>query len=583
MQRRPRLSVEDWPHRPVNCRFGTTLGGDVDMPDPECVPINNMEPTPFETDLFKGYVMLNLRNVDGETDPWGEGGRFHGKRRNVVLTIQGQFKKELPYTNVYCGLMWKKQLVNLPWGIMVKAAEGAIATLSPGAVSDIQAAEFPHFMNLLLAGVDTLDVRTDEDGPLDISNVIVTERSQWSTPKQRMGYSKKLRGKNADDENNVWKTDRQYTFDFYGDKVELTRFVAMVPTLSPFHLEKYFNGQPFPFVARTGDGEILWNFEIWNEIQFDDDDDLAQALAEQLEQPVGLPTEVSSQLSLQDSFPSTLTMGDTHSVPSSGAALVRDHSFVSCIPSETSELLPQQPSLRGHRWRSRLKLRGRWADWDVNKEESRPKEALCAIILLLCFIAMGALVSYWWHDELFKRVKRSITKEISTKEWLLSLAAAAAAIGVCSVVGAVTQFIKTSTKYGKAELMHVTAAALLSVPEEAVFRCAILPVHEDPDNKTMAMWMSLSVILFVFHFPLIASATSLGYPTLCDPRYLALSAVVGVACVAIYSLSESLWTASLTNAICSTVWLLLGGGSRRLRRVRIVLPSPTQSPTLYYR
>ena len=579
MHRRPRYAVEDWPHRPVNCRFGTCLGGDVDMPDPECIAINNKEPTPFETDLFKGYVMLNLRNVEGETDPWGEGGRFHGKRRNVVLTIQGQFKKELPYTDVYCGLMWKKELVNLPWGIMVRAAEGAIATLSPGAMSDIQASENPHFMNLLLAGVDTLDVRTEEDGPLDIGSVIVSERSNWSTPKQRMGYSKKLRGK-IDEEQNVWKTDKQYTFDFYGDKVELTRFVAMVPTLSAFHLEKYLNGQPFPFVARTSAGDVLWHFEIWNEIQFDDEADLAKAISEQL--GPSLP-EVASQLSLQDSFPSTLTMASQPG--SSGAAMIRDHSFVSCIPSDSSgELLLPQQNRRDRRWRNRLKLRDRWADWDQQRgeESSRPKETLCAIILLLCFVAMGGLVSYWWHEELYHRIKTSLTHHLGTRDWLLSLASAASAIGVCSVVGAATQFTKRTTKYGKMELIHVTVAAVLSIPEEIVFRCAILPVGSNPDNRTMAMWMSLSVILFIFHFPLIASATSMGYPTLCDPRFLALSAGVGIACVATYSLTESLWTTSLTNAICSSLWLLLGGGSRRLRRVRIVVPSPTSSPIMCY-
>ena len=332
------LKREEFPYRPVNCRFGTALGGKVTMESPESIPINAAKPVPFETKLFKGQMTICVRGAPKtETDPWAKGGRFEGKKRKVVLTIQGKFKKRLCRNEVQCGLVWKSPLTNLPWAFVLNAAENLILAFSPGATSNLSAASEPHFLNSLLAGVDGLNAAQTESDRFDMMSSITPERSEWPTAKRRMDAAKKLSERTEkdaaatasgsrsrsrsptpspggggrlvrttsekskllgdsvsssapqqsptqkpaptplspsattplEDEWGFWEPETEYTFDFYGDKVDLTRFTAYVPTLPEIQLNKYFNGQPFPFIARTKSGEVLWHFEIWHESLFD--------------------------------------------------------------------------------------------------------------------------------------------------------------------------------------------------------------------------------------------------------------------------------------------------------------------------
>eukprot|EP00659_Diplonema_papillatum_P012917 gene12917-19919_t len=691
------LTPDKFKYPPVNCRAGTNLGGVMRMEHPECVPINAKAPTPFETDLFKGHVQMNIRGATGtETDPWAEGERFHGKRRKLVFTVQGRFKERMRRDQVDCGLIWKSKLANLPWPFVLKAAEGVIASLCSGARSNVQAEVEPHFVNNLLAGADTLHVRPPGGDPMDTSRDIVFEHGEFTsakkrtqtaralakrppapppvgvalppadppeeddddaddggqaTPLSRSGSSSSAGGRDtakgdpglvdarftdasrrlsatlpvagaAEDESfgwGFWEPENEYTFDFYGDKVDLARFAALVPSLPEISLCRYFNGQPFPMVARTLDGRIVWHFEVWHEHLFDRTEPNRLSLPDSLSHrssPLTFPAVGDmSEASFAEGRHSrnsdsggrtysllscvTRATGHTfHSVdsvaaddlqtprmaPHDGRSSLQDFSGV---PSSVPVSALAGSSQRGKK-RRLLKLRtDRWAQWDEHLgsgNEPRPSDSLCAACIALACCAFLGVVVYWWHDLVYQRLRSSVTHPPSAFGLLLSAGVLASVVLMGFFVGSSTEFVKYAewAPLNRQGIIQLAAAVALAVPEEMAFRALIIPYHSsledgrEADPRTTAMWTVLSVVLFVGHFPLMATTVfPLGYPTFLDPRFLALTFIVGVGCSGAYLVSGSLWVAACVNAVSALLWVYLGGGSRRLRRVRIMLPTST--------
>ncbi len=113
------------------------------------------------------------------------------------------------------------------------------------------------------------------------------------------------------------------------------------------------------------------------------------------------------------------------------------------------------------------------------------------------------------------------------------------------------------------------AAALLVLPalvEELIFRGLLLPHPlEGVPAAAMAAWGALSVGLFVAYHPL---AGRLWYPqgraVSDDPRFLLQCTLLGGACVLVYSLTGSLWSAVGLHWLAVLVWLEALGGHQRL-------------------
>ena len=725
------------------------------MPNPECIPINSRKATPFETSLFKGHVSMNIRGVSGaESDPWAAGERFHGKKRKVVLTVQGHFKRRVLRSEVKCGMVWKSALTNLPWSFVLNAAENVILAFSPGATSNLSSPTGPGFMNYLLAGVDSMHVAEGGEDRFDMLSSITPEKSEFATPKKRMEHVRKLGEKqkqkkpakvekekegsnrlsntysgmaatqpvlkvpigsettkllaDSDDEEwGYWEPGDEYTFDFYGDKIDLARFVAHIPTLPEINLNKYFNGQPFPFVATTTSGEVLWHFEVWHSLLFEEGNStyspeqcgmagssssssFSSDLSKNLNRRASKENLSSEQTGSHQgnegwSFPSCPEQYNPEDIRFDESSLggtqrmKRALSFQSCQTDGAPSLgyaafqgsrhsgalsqsegmqtplsyttgqhpaprYPKSPALcprssncylssedvldyhnneprtvvygggrsrsgsgnrlphggandsiaggRGMlRFKNPVPLRDRWLSWDEHlgggASQPRPTDYFCASLVALFGIGFFVLCLVWYHDTLADRIRqKTIELRPSTMECIKILGITAGTLVVAFLIGRITEFIKApylrepSTKgrpllgLNMADSTFVVLAILLSIPEELCFRGVMIPTkQQEHDPHARVMWAVLSIVMYVGHFPLVATTVfPRGYPTLVDPRFLALASCVGIGSCLVIAEVETVWACAFLNGVCTLCWLVAGGGLKRLRKVRIRIP-----------
>eukprot|EP01062_Namystynia_karyoxenos_P073593 TRINITY_DN70391_c0_g1_i1.p1 TRINITY_DN70391_c0_g1~~TRINITY_DN70391_c0_g1_i1.p1 ORF type:complete len:793 (+),score=233.95 TRINITY_DN70391_c0_g1_i1:103-2379(+) len=563
---RPQLQHPDlWQHFPLLCRCGPGLPVLTDC-DSRCIPLNPRAPVHFETPLFRGRMYLAVRNCPrAHTDPWAPGARFAPKRRKTVLTVQGNFKERLRMDTVQTGWEWAQALRNLPWGI--GNAERLIRVLGgPGSTSDLCSKTRPFLFNLLCCGADAMHVWDPQADPpeqqFDITAGICPERSHWPDVKARQ----QALGAGRQAAKHYFETAPTYTFDFYGDKIDLPEFVVNIPVLGKFGLTPYLGPQPLPFLARTLQGDYLWNFEVWH----------AQAL------PL-LPPAAIAEVSEEEAILSVHS--DTTSFLSAehwGAESVeRRSTYQTCFPDGRPEDarcaggtdFPRRRKLGRVRIGT---LRDRWAAWDVTGHDGRnprPGDALCAGLASGSFIGLTGLACFWWRDTIADRVRSAVNRVPSWRDWLVTLFILLGLVCIVLPLGTFTDWWRWGDKgQGRWLVLACFAAAVLSVLEEIVFRVALIPLtarESQFTNQEVVMFFALSLTTFVTHYGLLAATcVRIGYPTFFDPRFQALVAVLGGGCGAAYLYTQSLWPPVALHAICMISWLAVGGGARRLRRVR---------------
>lgn len=116
------------------------------------------------------------------------------------------------------------------------------------------------------------------------------------------------------------------------------------------------------------------------------------------------------------------------------------------------------------------------------------------------------------------------------------------------------------------------AAALMfgvhpAFTEEIVFRALLLPRRPDATRRaTLAVVIVGALLLYVVAHPLNARMFwPSAWSTFSNPFYLALAALLGVACTAAYLISGSIWPPVLMHWITVTVWMLFLGGRTLLQ------------------
>ena len=130
-------------------------------------------------------------------------------------------------------------------------------------------------------------------------------------------------------------------------------------------------------------------------------------------------------------------------------------------------------------------------------------------------------------------------------------------------------FLQVSAPAGNVfSLLFLTIKALI-LPvfiEEWLFRVVLLP--HPTEGVTLAawvLWIGLSLFLYVIYHPLRANTLfPEGYPTFCQPIFLLLTGLLGIACTVVYVLTGSAWAAIFVHWIVAAIWLFGLGGQRRL-------------------
>eukprot|EP01060_Flectonema_neradi_P013326 TRINITY_DN2008_c1_g1_i1.p1 TRINITY_DN2008_c1_g1~~TRINITY_DN2008_c1_g1_i1.p1 ORF type:complete len:462 (+),score=74.42 TRINITY_DN2008_c1_g1_i1:74-1387(+) len=247
-----------WPHKNLLFR----VASDVAM---KCeggmhIPLNPARPMPFETKLFEGEVVFRIKGAKNSAkDPWEPGGIYATKKRQMVFVVQGTFKKRLNFNDVKSMFECKRPL---DIGFFARAATRTALTLiraiQPGLEADILC-DKPYVRNWLCTACDALSCTDKGKAP---------HRILGGEPPEELFPDRKQRRQTlkleSERKQRFFETNKIYTFGFHSDKLCFLDFTAKVP-LHSLQLDVYLNGQPFPFEARTTDGQVLWKFELWHE------------------------------------------------------------------------------------------------------------------------------------------------------------------------------------------------------------------------------------------------------------------------------------------------------------------------------
>ncbi len=120
---------------------------------------------------------------------------------------------------------------------------------------------------------------------------------------------------------------------------------------------------------------------------------------------------------------------------------------------------------------------------------------------------------------------------------------------------------------GGALLTAVTIAVHPAFTEELVFRVLLLPRRLDAISRTrLYAVVAVAVFLYVAAHPLNAYFFwPKAMPIFGNPFYLAMTTLLGLACVTAYFISGSIWLPVLIHWLTVTLWLLLLGGQRLLQ------------------
>ncbi|CAK9091110.1 Uncharacterized protein SCF082_LOCUS42929 [Durusdinium trenchii] len=248
-----------WPTRPLLLRESRVHLGWDDLSSGKPLPTGG-EVCEFETALFKGRMMFRMHTLEAAAS------YFEGKARLSSVVITGQFKEQLPFSEVQTGQEFCKP-VRQPPSLITNAVVRFFRTLAP--LLQVHVGQQTYFLSPMAQTVQTMHI-SDSEVELRPDTVVEenfgdTELGRPMTAIQR----KKYLSKKSNLDQFAYDPSRHYTFDFYNDKLDMQDF-HLRALGQRFDIQKYLKGQPLRIlsrVSREGDPSdmYLWNFELWHE------------------------------------------------------------------------------------------------------------------------------------------------------------------------------------------------------------------------------------------------------------------------------------------------------------------------------
>jgi predicted Abi (CAAX) family protease len=115
-------------------------------------------------------------------------------------------------------------------------------------------------------------------------------------------------------------------------------------------------------------------------------------------------------------------------------------------------------------------------------------------------------------------------------------------------------------------LLTLRCLFLPAIVEELFFRVLLLPHPNEITNFfKWGLWAFFTILLFVIYHPLNAKYFyKAGFPTFCNPVFLGLAALLGIACTIAYGLTGSLLVIVVIHWVIVVFWLIVFGGIAKL-------------------
>jgi hypothetical protein len=252
--------VKHWPHRPIYLKASgeTKVFG---IPEDEALPLG--VPFEFETTLFKGSMLVRLRNAKSD-DPEKHDAYFQGRNRVMQTVIQGRFKKAVNMADVFVGSIFKEpmRLVPAPPFFMSLLQRAS----PPGLTLDL-ASKTPKVVTLYAGKAQTISVDAPGDEP-DIAAVDLFENvSRTFGDKNFKSIKERQRKLSSPHKAAKYHFDPEniYTLQIYDETMDYGTYNVRLPIYGNFPLSKVLGPQPMSLSAVTTTGDLLYGFDAWHE------------------------------------------------------------------------------------------------------------------------------------------------------------------------------------------------------------------------------------------------------------------------------------------------------------------------------
>jgi len=251
--------VEDWPHRPVFLKASedTQVLG---LKEGEALPLG--VPFEFETPLFKGQMLVRLRNATSDGTE-SHDAYFKGRKRLMQTVVQGRFKKPVSMDEVYVGSVFKEPILLVPSPSFMRIMQSVLRRTAPGVVLDL-ASEQPKVVTLYAGTAQTFSI----DKPGAEPDIMATDLPENANLIGKVFKSIKHRKKYLSSPKKAAKytfdTDHIYTLHHFDHAMDYAEYKMKLP-MYDYDLSKAIGPQPMSLSAVTTTGETMFHFDVWHE------------------------------------------------------------------------------------------------------------------------------------------------------------------------------------------------------------------------------------------------------------------------------------------------------------------------------
>ncbi len=246
------------------------------------IPIGT--PIEFETPLFKGKILIRIRNnlnIDKESQPY-----FQNHKRLRQYVIQGQFKEKIKMSDIFLGDFYQRRFAIVPPPFVDKIMSSFFRRLAPGIIMDLNS-DMPKVAALLAGSVQIMSIDKighepdmcqydmeektqtlelfEDDFSIDHHQVHDGGDNTFTKGFKSKSQRQKVLGDPKRAEKYYFHPGQVYTFNQYDDVFDLATYKIKIPMLKSVDLATILNYQPTTIRACTLDGRSVFNFNVFHE------------------------------------------------------------------------------------------------------------------------------------------------------------------------------------------------------------------------------------------------------------------------------------------------------------------------------
>ena len=203
--------------------------------------LNSTEAQEFETDLFKGKILILIKPPKPEDDPYWTEKLFSKKQRRIVVQCQGKFKKK-PQGQVYLG----GETYQLKLGLLTRGITGILLRFIESFTSTVvysygdkkeKGEDVPRIVVPAHVGFDRIHITPEGQEPPPVTHEPFFESQEDREKRKKI--------KEWD-----WNTSSTYSFTFYTMYFNFAEWkLASLPVASGMDLSSFWGDSPLRIVV----------------------------------------------------------------------------------------------------------------------------------------------------------------------------------------------------------------------------------------------------------------------------------------------------------------------------------------------